>query len=380
MFDVIIVAAGSSSRFGENKILLNIYGKPLIIYTIEIFAFAKLNSLDLGKIILVVRKEDKEQIEQFLKEFNLSEIVTLTIGGKTRSESVENGLKEVTSEYVLVHDGARCMTLESDVMNVIEETKKHNAAFLISHVSSSLYYEDKLLDRTKAYFSETPQGFKTEILKEAFSKKSKDYPDEVSLVLDVLKTEAKKIPSSNHNLKITETKDLEYLLQNVRKVQTIGESLDIHPFEFGRPLYIGGIKIPYHSGAKAHSDGDVLLHAISEAILGALGKGDLGSNFPDTDPKYKNISSIYFLEKVKAMLDQEKAYINYIDATIYLEEPQINSYLGEMKELIAHTLGIDKSGINLKATHFEGLGMIGEKRGLGAKAFVLLEQHIRIQR
>ncbi|HPX83041.1 MAG TPA: 2-C-methyl-D-erythritol 2,4-cyclodiphosphate synthase [Bacilli bacterium] len=374
MFDVIIVAAGSSTRFGENKILLDIHSKPLIIHTIEIFKDLE----DLKQIILVIKKEDQKEIEKILKEYDLDLVVTF--GGKTRSESVVNGLKKVTSDYVLVHDGARCITLPSDVLKVLEEMKKHQAAFLMSFVSDSLYYEEKLIDRSKAYFSETPQGFKTEILKEAFSLMKKEYPDEVSLVQDVLNIEAKKIKSNNFNIKITEPKDYTFVMERFVKRNLIGESLDIHPFEFGKSLYIGGIKIPYHSGAKAHSDGDVLLHAISEAILGALGKGDLGSNFPDTDPKYKDISSIYFLERVKEILEKEKTQIVNIDATIYLEAPQINSYLSKMEELIAHTLEIDQDKVNIKATHFEGLGMIGEGKGLGSRAVVLLEKHDLRQR
>ena len=200
MFDVIIVAAGSSTRFGENKILLDIHSKPLIIHTIEIFKDLE----DLKQIILVIKKEDQKEIEKILKEYDLDLVVTF--GGKTRSESVVNGLKKVTSDYVLVHDGARCITLPSDVLKVLEEMKKHQAAFLMSFVSDSLYYEGKLIDRSKAYFSETPQGFKTEILKEAFSLMKKEYPDEVSLVQDVLNIEAKKIKSNNFNIKITEHK------------------------------------------------------------------------------------------------------------------------------------------------------------------------------
>jgi 2-C-methyl-D-erythritol 4-phosphate cytidylyltransferase/2-C-methyl-D-erythritol 2,4-cyclodiphosphate synthase len=370
MFDVIIVAAGSSKRFGENKLFLELGSKPLIIKTIEIFKDLQ----NLNQIILVIKKEDEQEIKKLLEEYELD--LVIAFGGKTRLESVANGLKKVTSDYVLVHDGARCNTLASDVLEVLDNLKKHQAAFLMSDVPSSLYYEDQLIDRSKAYFSETPQGFKTELLKEAFSLKTKDYPDEVSLVLDVLKVKAKKVKSSNNNLKVTEEKDYEYLIQGLNKTYLIGESLDIHPLALGKSLYLGGIKIPYHSGAKAHSDGDVLLHAITEAILGALGKGDLGSNFSDQDPKYKDISSIYFLESVSKTLKEEKTKIVNLDATIYLEKPQINSYLREMQELIAHTLDVDKAKINLKATHFEGLGFIGEGKGVGARAIVLLEKYI----
>lgn len=123
MFDVIIVAAGSSARFGENKILLDIHSKPLIIHTIEIFKDLE----DLKQIILVIKKEDQKEIEKILKEYDLDLVVTF--GGKTRSESVANGLKKVTSDYVLVHDGARCITLPSDVLQVVEEMKNIKQLF-----------------------------------------------------------------------------------------------------------------------------------------------------------------------------------------------------------------------------------------------------------
>lgn len=152
----------------------------------------------------------------------------------------------------------------------------------------------------------------------------------------------------------------------------IGQSTDIHPLKEGRKLIIGGVNIPYEYGLDGHSDADVLLHAISEAILGALGLNDLGCLFPDTDKKYKDISSLILLKEVYEVMNQKGYQINNIDSLVIIEQPKLRPYIDEMRKNIADILHTDVLNVNVKATCSEKIGFVGRKEGAVAQAVVLL--------
>jgi len=154
----------------------------------------------------------------------------------------------------------------------------------------------------------------------------------------------------------------------------IGFSKDIHRLVEGRDLILGGVKINHTKGLLGHSDADALLHAIIEAIIGALGKKDIGTHFPDTDPQYAGISSLILLEKTYEMMKKEGYHIGNVDSLIMIEKPKMAPYIDMMKDNIAKTLKCDKSLINVKATRGEGLGFVGEEKGVEASAIVLLEK------
>ncbi|MEA5018403.1 MAG: 2-C-methyl-D-erythritol 2,4-cyclodiphosphate synthase [Erysipelotrichaceae bacterium] len=153
----------------------------------------------------------------------------------------------------------------------------------------------------------------------------------------------------------------------------IGQSSDIHPLVKNRPLIIGGVKIEYHLGLKGHSDADALCHAIAEALIGALGLGDIGKHFPDTDKQYQGISSLVLLSKVAVLLASEGYQIINIDSLIIIEKPKLAGYILQMRTNIAQALGIDLALINVKATRAEGLSFIGREEGVMAQAVVLIE-------
>lgn len=154
----------------------------------------------------------------------------------------------------------------------------------------------------------------------------------------------------------------------------IGQSQDIHCLVEGRDLIIGGVKIPFEKGLLGHSDADVLLHAIIEALIGAMGLGDIGKHFPDNDPKYKDISSLKLLEYTKKLLDENNYRINNIDSLVIIEKPKLAPYIEQMRNNIAYTLGIDIKQINIKATCAEGLGFVGNSQGAIAQAVVLIDE------
>lgn len=154
----------------------------------------------------------------------------------------------------------------------------------------------------------------------------------------------------------------------------IGSGVDFHQMTEGRELWIGGVKIPHHKGALGHSDADVLLHAICDAMLGALSLGDIGIHFPNTDPAYKNIDSKLLLQKTVDMIRAKGYSIVNIDSTLCLQEPKIKPYVSSMQEIIAHISGIQTSDVSVKATTTENMGFVGREEGLMAYATVLLEK------
>ena len=159
----------------------------------------------------------------------------------------------------------------------------------------------------------------------------------------------------------------------------IGTGYDVHKLTEDRDLIIGGVNIPHEKGLQGHSDADVLTHAIMDALLGAAGLGDIGRQFPDTDPQYKDISSIELLKKVKGFLEDKLYMVENIDATIMAEKPKLSPHIPEMIENIAEALGIDKEQINIKATTQEGLGFVGEGQGIAAQSVCLLENMMNYQ-
>ena len=154
----------------------------------------------------------------------------------------------------------------------------------------------------------------------------------------------------------------------------IGQSQDIHRLVEGRDLILGGEKIPFEKGLLGHSDADVLLHAIIEALIGAMGLGDIGKHFPDNDPKYKDISSLKLLAHTKELLDENNYRIINIDSLVIIEKPKLAPYIEQMRNNIANTLGIDIKQINVKATCGEGLGFVGQGQGAIAQAVVLIDE------
>jgi 2-C-methyl-D-erythritol 2,4-cyclodiphosphate synthase len=154
----------------------------------------------------------------------------------------------------------------------------------------------------------------------------------------------------------------------------IGSGIDFHELVEGRDLWIGGVKIPHHKGALGHSDADVLLHAICDAMLGALSLGDIGKHFPDTDKQYKNIDSKILLQKTTELIKAKGFAVVNIDSTVCLQQPKIGPYIGQMQAAIASVVGIDKDDVSVKATTTEGLGFVGREEGIMANAAVLLEK------
>ncbi len=354
----IILAAGKGERanLSENKVLTSYQGKPLFMHSVELFK-------GLGfKVVLVINKEDENKIKKVYDG-------KYVYGGSTRGESVFNGLKEVTSKHVFIHDAARPFLTSDLVKKLLDNVDKYDALFLAKKEVNTVYDNKlNLVNREDLILAETPQVFLTEKIIKAFINKEKEYTDEISLYKDFYDDDIKIIFHDSNNNKVTTKADLNLLKSEYK----IGHAYDIHTTTKGDFIYLGGIKIEAPFKVTAHSDGDVLLHAISESILGALGLGDLGTHFPDTNDKYKNLDSKEILIYVKEKLIENNYEIVNIDASVYLEKPKLSSKIKEIKENIANILNVDSSCVNIKAGTNEGVGEIGKLEAIASEAVCLI--------
>ncbi len=374
-YSLILLAAGKSERFNSNinKVFYKINNKMLIEYSLDVF----LSDDECKEIIIVYNSEDVEKIA-YLKNKYQTNIIIYVEGGPYRSKSVENGLKKALNEYVLIHDGARPLVSMEVINNVKEKLGEYDAVSTSCKCTDTIKEENnksyQTLDRSKLYQIQTPQGVKRSLLLKALES-CESYYDDLQAI-EKINGKCLLVSGDKKNIKVTTKDDIElvsYYLNSQKPQFKIGFSSDIHAFCDNKELVLGCTHIDYERGLLAHSDGDCLVHAICEAIIGALGLGDLGKHFPDKDPKYKDISSNYFLKEVKKLLDDHNYEIVNIDSLVMLEKPMLAKYINQMKENIAFYLQISPSIINIKATRGEGLGFIGKGEGIEARASVLIK-------
>lgn len=373
MHTALIVAAGSGSRMKLplSKSLYDIDGKPLFRYSVDAF-------LDAGcHIVLVVSKKDYASVMEHVPSG-----VEVILGGKTRQESVLIGLKQVTTPYVHIHDAARPLITKERILDVINELNYHDAVMLAEVVSSSLKHVNvegvvTTQPRDQFVLAQTPQSFLTEKIRRAYQRGNGVYDDDIGCYQDAYPNDPIKIViNEDANIKLTYPRDLKMIENHLKKepVMRIGHSFDIHRLSKDRPLILGGMTIDHDEGLLGHSDADVLLHVISEAIMGALALGDLGTLFPDTDPKYKDLSSVVIMETVLQKMKEKHYHIVNVDATIFAEAPKLNPYIPSLTASLSKIMHIPIEDISIKATTYEKLDAIGNKQAIAAEAVVLLKR------
>ena len=363
----IIVAAGSGTRMGRPKQFLPLAEKTVVEWALKAF----LDTPDIERVVLVTTPENIKEHGSRL----LSEKIKLVEGGKTRMESVRNGFKEIPEEIeiVAVHDGARPLITPTIVRAVLEEAYDSGAAVAavpvkdtLKKVTNKQLWVSGTPVRSSFWLAQTPQCYRREILEEALQKFAGDNAatDESQLV-EKSGHRVKVVASSYENIKITTPEDLimaESLLEkrSGKKTQvSVGFGYDIHKLVEGRPLWLAGTKIEHSKGLLGHSDGDVILHAVADAILGALGEGEIGMMFPPDNPKIKGIQSREIISSVLEKLGKKGAVISHLDAAIVAEEPKLKVHYPAFKSSLAALLGISESSINIKAKTHEGLDSIG---------------------
>ena len=360
---LVLLSAGSSTRFGlpVKKQWLYIQNKPLWQFVAEQFS-----DFEFSDVIIVGNKQELKLMRDFAS-YRFIE------GGKeTRAQSVLNALKEVKSDYVLISDIARCCIEKDIVKNLYEKREKASCVVPALKVSDTTYFDGKPIDREKLLQVQTPQLSCTKTLKEILSK-NQNYTDESSAFY----ANNKKvifIDGSKRMHKLTYKEDLKLIdclkapIDNFK----VGIGVDIHPFIEGKEMVLGGVKIDSNVGFKAHSDGDVAIHAIIDALLGAANLGDIGELFPDNDDRYKNIDSKELLKESAKLVKSVGYEIVNIDLTILAQKPKISPYKDEMKKVLSQILNIDKSQINIKATTGEKLGFVGREEGVEVRAIATL--------
>ena len=357
----IILAAGESKRF-KSKIPKPYYlyrGKQLLLHSIE-----KANqSKRFKRLVLVINKKHK----RFLKKINLKNI-KIIYGGSNRSESsfkALNSIKNNKVSKVFIHDAARpnfSIKLIEDLFDALKHSKCV-IPFVKTDNSVKLREKNKIknIDRSKIYLTQTPQAFDYKTILKMQKKTSSKITDDANLFIDA-NQKVKFIKGDINNYKITKILDT---IENKNIKYGIG--FDIHRLIPKRKLYLGGIKIKYHLGTLGHSDGDPVLHAITDSILGACGMGDLGEKFSDKNIKYKNIRSTVLLKKIINQIKIKNYLINNIDINIIAQKPKISKFKKKMVHSISKICEISSNRINIKGKTTEKLGLIGQEKAIACE-------------
>jgi len=361
----ILLAAGKGKRFKSNtlKQFINYKNKPLFMHSID----KAIKSNLFKKIVLVTNNKIKLKNKK----------VKIIKGGRERYQSSQKGLEYIKNKKfknVFIHDAAR----PDFSINLLKNLKKHlnkNKAVVpyVSTDNSTKYVnKNKIvnLKRDKVLLTQTPQCFNFKTLYNLSKLNKTLITDEATLFLNN-NIKVKFIKGEDANIKITKKSDLGKSHFNT----FYGIGFDIHRLIKNKKLYLGGIKIPFHSGLKGHSDGDVILHTIIDALLGAMRKKDIGSLYPSNKNKFKNIRSAKMLSPIISDLENNNCYINNLDINLICERPKVSKYRNKIINSLSQLLNINKNIINLKGKTVEKLGLIGKENAIACEAIVSISEY-----
>ncbi len=365
---LVLMAAGGATRFQKEvkKQWLRIDKDPLWLKVAQNF-----ENMNLFKKIVVTSHPDEIAYMRRFANFTFVE------GGECRQKSLLNALEEVDTSFVLVSDVARACVTEEICKRLLDAIGDAECAVPAIKVNDTIYYDGRPADRDKLLLIQTPQLSRTDALRRAFLKTENSFTDESSAIFHN-NGRVVFVDGDESLHKLTFERDLRRLpCLSGKKPDTdicfTGTGYDVHAFEPGKKMVICGIRIDSDYGLKAHSDGDVAIHAVIDALLGAAGMGDIGELFPDTDERYADADSGELLKNVVLKIRNYGFVIIHLDLTIIAQTPKISSYKKEMREKIACLLGIGSPMVNIKATTTEGLGFIGKKEGMAASAVATLK-------
>ncbi len=371
---LVVVAAGSSRRFGSDKLSVHLGGRTVLQRAVGCLRAV----FPRAPLVVVVRGEELEARAAELRELGVSAFVP---GGKHRQDSVRAGVEALPlgdEALVVIHDGARPFVPAEDLRQVVAAAEETGAAVLAARVADTVKEVDpqgrllRTLPRERLVRSLTPQVFRVGLLRKAWQQAGPAlWTDEASL-LESLGVEVKAVPGDPRNLKVTQPQDLALLRGVFPPAMRVGQGFDVHPLVEGRPLILAGVTIPHGKGLAGHSDADVVLHAVTDAVLGACGGGDIGQHFPPSDPQWAGAPSRVFLEFAVTKAREVGLSVANCDVTVLAEEPRLAPFRGAMRENLAGILGVSPAAVNIKATTTEHLGFVGRGEGVAALAVVLL--------
>ena len=357
----IILAGGESKRFNSKtpKPYALYKGKPLILHSIDKAKKYK----KFSKIVVVVNKKHKK----FIKNLNLKE-VKFIIGGKTRADSAYKGLTSIKNyniKKVMIHDAARPNFSLKLLDKLNKELKLNDCVIPAIKTNDSIKQktQNKIINlkRENIYLTQTPQAFDYKKLYKLQNDRSVNITDDANLFISAGK-KIKFINGEIFNQKITINSDIKN-----KSLIKYGIGFDVHRLVSNKKLYLGGIKIPSKIGTLGHSDGDPVLHALTDALLGACGKGDIGEKFSDKNNKFKNIRSTILLNQIVKEINSKKFIINNIDINIITQKPKIKKYKNKMINCISKLCKLSNSQINIKGKTTEKLGVIGKEKAIACE-------------
>lgn len=367
----IITSAGTGERSGLkiNKNLFVFDGSTVIEKTVSVF----LSVQEIDQVIVTAPKND---LDAFLELFENNDKVTVTTGGETRTSSVKNALSLVEDGYVLIHDGARPFVTADLIKKCLYKAVIEGNCIPLTPVTDTLAIteNDVIVKTERAKFSsvQTPQVFKTKEIKQAYDNiaDGEVFTDDCSVYLKHVGN-CHYVLGDPDNVKLTYKKDFENLL-DIKS----GIGFDLHKLVTGRDLVLGGVRIPHAKGLLGHSDADVVLHALMDAILSSCALKDIGNYFPDTDPEYKNISSAILLEKVLEIVNKQGYKPVNASIVIMAENPKLSPFTDEIRQNIAKLLDVEIGNVGVSCTTLEGVGLVGREEAVASYATVTVKSFL----
>jgi 2-C-methyl-D-erythritol 4-phosphate cytidylyltransferase / 2-C-methyl-D-erythritol 2,4-cyclodiphosphate synthase len=365
----LIVAAGKGERLGGDmpKQYRSIGGKPVLRWAVE--ALSGHRSID--QVRVVIGEGQQAVAQDALKGLDVGDLIE---GGPERSDSVMNGLQAITTGAVLVHDAARPFCPPDVVDRLLSALEGNDGAVPVLPVADTLALGDRVLeepvDRKRLLRVQTPQAFHVEDLIYAYEEAGRKAATDESTVMLTAGLKVATVPGDPMLEKLTTAADwsrAEAILAS-RLVSRTGMGFDVHAFDGEGPIMLGGVAVPHSRGLAGHSDADVVLHALTDALLGAAGLGDIGEHFPPSDAQWKGASSDLFLRHAAELVRSRGGIIDHVDVTIIAEEPKVGPHRPAIRERVAAILSIGQSQVSIKATTTEGLGFTGRREGMAAQA------------
>jgi len=366
----LIVAAGKGERLGGGtpKQFRTLSGKSVLRWAVE--ALVQHPAIKTTRV--VVGPGQHPQAAEALAGIDVGELIE---GGASRAESVRNGLVAIEGDAVLVHDAARPFCPTDVVDRLIARLEFFEGAAPVLPVSDTIAKASEILgepvDRNGLVRVQTPQAFRLDGLRRAYANWSRaEAPTDETTVLREAGMKVAMVAGDRALEKITTVEDFERAEQwlESRMVPRTGMGFDVHAFSGEGPIMMGGIEIPHSRGLAGHSDADVVLHALTDALLGAAGFGDIGQHFPPSDPQWKGVSSDIFLRHAVDLLRSNGAIIDHMDCTVIAEEPKVGPHRSAMRARVAEIAGLGLDQVSIKATTTESLGFTGRREGIAAQA------------
>ncbi|MDB2369024.1 bifunctional 2-C-methyl-D-erythritol 4-phosphate cytidylyltransferase/2-C-methyl-D-erythritol 2,4-cyclodiphosphate synthase [Octadecabacter sp.] len=368
----IVVAAGRGLRAGGDvpKQWQHIAGQTIVEHTLDIFA----RHPRIDDIVLVLAADDFARAEAL----NLGSRAVIVAGGDARAASVQAGLAQATSDRVLIHDAARCCCTNAVVDRVLDALDHSPAAAPAVAVTDALWTGMNgavtgVQDRTGLFRAQTPQGFHLPAIRDAHSAHGAGAADDVA-VARAAGLDVKIVQGDEANFKITTPADFARAAQQLEQTMDIrtGNGFDVHRFGDGDHVILCGVTVPHNRGLQGHSDADVGMHTVTDAIYGALCRGDIGQHFPPSDPQWKGASSDIFLRHACDLARDMGFTLTHMDCTLICEVPKIGPVAQAMRARMAEIMTLDIDRVSVKATTSERLGFTGRGEGIAALATVTL--------